>query len=123
MTSNTIVAKTQDLQSPEFERKLDRLAEVAIRTGLGLGPGQELVMTATLDAVPLARRITEHAYKAGASLVTTLLADEQSSLLRYRHGSDASFDSAASWLYDGMAQAYRNGAARLAIAGSDPSLL
>jgi len=123
MTSNTIVAKTQDLQSPEFERKLDRLAEVAVRTGLGLGPGQELVMTATLDAVPLARRITEHAYKAGASLVTTLLADEQSSLLRYRHGSDASFDSAASWLYDGMAQAYRNGAARLAIAGSDPSLL
>ena len=123
MTSNTIVAKTQDLQSPEFERKLDRLAEVAVRTGLGLGPGQELVMTATLDAVPLARRITEHAYKAGASLVTTLLADEQSSLLRYRHGSDASFDSAPSWLYDGMAQAYRNGAARLAIAGSDPSLL
>jgi aminopeptidase len=123
MTSNTIVAKTQNLQSPEFERKLDRLAEVAVRTGLGLGPGQELVMTATLDAVPLARRITEHAYKAGASLVTTLLADEQSSLLRYRHGSDASFDSAASWLYDGMAQAYRNGAARLAIAGSDPSLL
>src|SRR4029077_7810010 len=116
MTSNTIVAKTQDLQSPEFERKLDRLAEVAIRTGLGLGPGQEMVMTATLDAVPLVRSITEHAYKAGASLVTTLLADEQSSLLRYRYGADASFDSAASWLYDGMAQAYRSGAARLAIA-------
>ena len=123
MTSNSVVAKTQDLQSPDFERKLDRLAEVAVRTGLGLGPGQELVMTATLDAVPLVRRITEHAYKAGASLVTTVLADEQSSLLRYRYGSDASFDSAASWLYDGMAQAYRNGAARLAIAGSDPSLL
>src|SRR4029077_10946435 len=111
MTSNTIVAKTQDLQSPEFERKLDRLAEVAIRTGLGLAPGQELVMTATLDAVPLARRITEHAYKAGASLVTTLFTDEESALLRYRYGSDASFDSAASWLYEGMAAAYRNGAA------------
>ncbi len=123
MSSNTIVAKEQFLQTPEFERKLDRLAEVAVHTGLGLGAGQELVMTATLDAVPLVRRITEHAYKAGASLVTTLLADEQSSLLRYRYGSDASFDSAASWLYDGMAQAYRNGAARLAIAGSDPSLL
>ena len=80
-------------------------------------------MTATLDAVPLARRITEHAYKARASLVTTLFTDEASSLLRYRYGADASFDSAASWLYDGMAQAFRGGAARLAIAGSDPSLL
>ena len=44
-------------------------------------------MTATLDAVPLARRITEHAYKAGASLVTTLFTDEESALLRFRYGS------------------------------------
>ena len=70
-------------------------------------------MTATLDAVPLARRITEHAYKAGASLVTTLFTDEESALLRFRYGSDASFDAAASWLYEGMAQALpeRSGAA------------
>src|SRR5277367_5312347 len=109
--------------SLSFEQKLDRLAQVAVNAGLGLARGQELVMTATLDAIPLARLITEHAYKAGASLVTTLFADEQSALLRYRYGSDASFDAAASWLYEGMAQAYRNGAARLAIAGGDPSLL
>src|ERR1700677_2397368 len=80
-------------------------------------------MTATLDALPLARLITEHAYKAGASLVTTLFTDEQSTLLRYRHGADASFDKAAGWLYEGMAAAFRNGAARLAIAGGNPSLL
>ena len=66
MTSNPAIAKSQYLQSPEFEKNLDRLAEVAVRVGLGLAPGQELVMTRTLDAVPLARRITEHAYKAGA---------------------------------------------------------
>ena len=55
------------------EQKLDLLAEVAVRVGLGLQAGQELVMTASLDALPLARRITEQAYRAGASLVTTLL--------------------------------------------------
>ena len=49
------------------EQKLDLLAEVAVRVGLGLKEGQELVMTASLDAVPLARRITEQAYRAGAS--------------------------------------------------------
>ena len=123
MTSTTAFAKGQFTQTPEFEKNLDRLAEVAVRAGLGLAPGQELVMTATLDAVPLARRITEHAYKAGASLVTTLFTDEQSALLRFRYGPDASFDAAASWLYEGMAQAYRSGAARLAITGNDPSLL
>jgi aminopeptidase len=123
MTSNTAFAKGQFTQTPKFEQNLDRLAEVAIRAGLGLAPGQELVMTAMLDAIPLARRITEHAYKAGASLVTTLFTDEQSALLRFRYGPNASFDTAPSWLYEGMAQAYRSGAARLAIAGNDPSLL
>jgi aminopeptidase len=123
MTSTTEFSKGQFAETPEFGKNLDRLAEVAVRAGLGLAPGQELVMTATLDAIPLARRITEHAYKAGASLVTTLLTDEQSALLRYRYGSNASFDAAPSWLYEGMAQAFRSGAARLAIAGNDPSLL
>jgi aminopeptidase len=123
MTSTNTFAKGQFVQTPEFEQKLDRLAEVAVRAGLGLAPGQELVMTATLDAIPLARRITEHAYQAGASLVTTLFSDEQSALLRFHHGSNAGFDTAASWLYEGMAQAYRSGAARLAITGNDPSLL
>lgn len=123
MTSTTAFAEGQFAHTPEFEQKLNRLAEVAVHVGLGLGPGQQLVMTATLDAVPLVRRITEQAYKAGATLVTTLLGDEESTLLRYLHAPDASFDMAASWLYQGMAQAYRSGAARLAIAGGNPALL
>lgn len=80
-------------------------------------------MTATLDTLPLVRRITEQAYKAGASLVTTLLSDEESQLLRYRYAPNESFDYAASWLYEGIANAFRGGAARLAVAGGNPSLL
>src|SRR3712207_5291853 len=102
---------------------LDRLGEVAVRVVLGLRPGQELVLTAPLDAVALVRRITEHAYRAGASLVTTIFSDEESTLTRFRHGRDESFDTAPAWLYEGMAEAYKKGAARLAVVGEDPSLL
>jgi len=109
--------------SLSHEQKLDRLAEVAIRVGLGLNPGQEMVMTATLDTLPLVRRITEQAYKAGASLVTTLLTDEDATLLRYKYAPNESFDYAAGWLYEGMASAFRSGAARLAVAGGNPALL
>ena len=123
MNSTITFAKGQFPQTAEFEQNLDRLADIAVRAGLGLAAGQELVMTATVDALPLVRRITEHAYKAGATLVTTLLSDEESALLRFRYGADASFDASSSWLYEGMAQAYRNGAARLAITGNDPALL
>jgi len=105
------------------DQKLDLLAEVAVKVGLGLQPGQELVMTASLDALPLARRITEQAYRAGASLVTTLYADDEAALMRYRFAPDSSFDHAANWLYDGMGAAFKSGAARLAIAGGNPALL
>ncbi|TCZ66602.1 aminopeptidase [Roseicella aquatilis] len=105
------------------DARLDRLAELAVRVGLNLAPGQELVMTAPLEAVDLSRRISEQAYRAGASLVTTLFSDDQAVLARYRHAPEDSFDAAPGWLYEGMAAAFRNGAARLAIVGEDPSLL
>ena len=105
------------------EEKLEMLAAVAVRVGLGLREGQELVMTASLDALPLARRITEQAYRAGASLVTTLYSDDEATLMRYHFAPDQSFDQAAKWLYDGMGAAFKGGAARLAIAGGNPALL
>ncbi|HZS53937.1 MAG TPA: aminopeptidase [Bryobacteraceae bacterium] len=106
-----------------FEARLDRLADVAVNVGLGLARGQELFMTAPTDALPLVRRITEHAYKAGAKLVTAIFADEPSTLLRFRYAPDESFDYAPQWFFDGVANAFRSGAARLAIAGADPVLL
>lgn len=103
--------------------RLDKLAQVAVHVGLGLTPGQEIVMTAPLESAPLVRLITEHAYKAGASLVTALYSDEATTLARFAHAPDAAFDYAPAWLFEGMAAAYRNGAARLAIGGENPALL
>jgi aminopeptidase len=115
--------KPANLSAAAHEQNLDRLAEIAIRVGLNLQRGQELVMTTPLDALPLARRISDHAYKAGASLVTTLINDDELALSRYRHAPDESFDKASGWLFEGMAAAFRSGAARLAVVGDDPSLL
>lgn len=112
-----------DLSASIDPTKLDKLAEVAIKVGLQLQKGQDLVLTAPLVAVPLVRLITAHAYKAGASTVTTFYSDEETTLARYRHGHDESFDRAPNWLYDGMAKAYEKGAARLAISGDNPMLL
>lgn len=106
-----------------FEQKLDRLAEVAVRVGLGLRAGQELLLTAPMDALPLVRGITEHAYRSGALLVTTFYADDPAVLARYEYGPDESFDYAPVWLQDAIATAFRGGAARMAIAGGNPALL
>lgn len=103
--------------------KLDRLAEVAVRVGLNLQRGQDLLLTAPAAALPLVRRIARHAYEAGAGLVTPILSDEEITLNRYRFAPDASFDRAPSWLYEGMARAFSANTARLAIVGDNPMLL
>ena len=121
MSSATLSAPA--FASLSFDEKLDRLAEVAVRVGLGLKAGQELVLTAPIEALPLVRRITDHAYRAGALLVTTFFADDPCVLSRYQHAPDASFDYAPVWLQDAIATAFRNGAARMAIAGTNPALL
>jgi len=103
--------------------KLDRLAEVAVRTGVNLQPGQDLVITAPMTALDLVRRITVHAYKAGAGIVTPFFSDDAITLARYEHAPDESFDRAPDWLFQGMAAAFKGGAARMAITGDDPMLL
>lgn len=121
------VAPTAVAPNPEpntsHAARLDRLASVAIEVGLGLAPGQQLLITASLEAVPLVRRITEHAYRAGATLVTTFYSDDEAALARFRFAPDASFDTANTWLQDGIAQAFRENTARMAIAGANPALL
>ena len=109
--------------SLSFDQKLDRFALLAVQVGLNLQPGQELLITATLDMVPLVRRITEHAYKAGALLVVTTYSDDETVLARFHHAPDASFDHAAKWQADAIATAFAGGAARLALAGANPALL
>lgn len=109
--------------SPVDPVKLERLAEVAIKVGLRLREGQDLLVTAPAVALPLVRKIAEYAYKAGAGIVTPILSDETVTLSRYRFGHEGGFDHAANWLYEGMAKAFSANTARLAIVGDNPMLL
>ena len=102
---------------------IDAYAQLTVRSGLNVAAGQEVLITAPIEAVALVRRITVHAYRAGAALVTTLYNDEQNTLARFAHAQDGSFDKAAGWLFNGMAEAFKGGAARLGIIGENPALL
>ncbi|EJF78112.1 aminopeptidase [Bartonella birtlesii] len=106
--------------SPEM---LNRLAEITVKVGLNLQKGQDLVLTSPASALPFVRRIAYHAYKVGAGVITPLFSDDMLSLTRFENAHTASFDCAPTWLYEGMAKAFENGAARLAIVGDNPLLL
>jgi len=105
------------------EQKIDKLAKLAVIRGVALKKGQNLLVSAPIEALPLVRKISEHAYKAGANIVTPLFSDDEIILSRFKYAQDESFDKATNWLYDGIGQAFDNNTARMAIAGDDPMLL
>ena len=105
------------------ENKIDKLANLAVKRGVGLQKGQNLLITAPIESLPLVRKISEHAYKEGASIVTPLFTDSEITLSRFKFAPDESFDSATDWLFNGMGEAFDNNTARMAIAGDDPMLL
>ena len=105
------------------EEKIDKLAYLAVKRGVGLQKGQNLLITAPLESLPLVRKITEHAYKEGANIVTPLFTDSEITLSRFKFAPDESFDHATNWLFNGMGEAFDNNTARMAIAGDDPMLL
>ncbi|WP_375667483.1 aminopeptidase [Bartonella sp. CL435QHHD] len=112
-----------DIHETILPEMLNRLAEITVKVGLNLQEGQDLVLTAPVSALPFVRRIAYHAYKVGAGVIAPIFSDDILSLTRFENAHTASFDCAPSWLYEGMAKAFENGAARLAIVGDNPLLL
>ena len=104
------------------QKKLDKLAELSVKTGVALQPGQDLLITAPSEALPLVRRIAIHAYKAGAGLVTPLFSDPEIILARYKYAPmDLSIERHRGFIM--VWAAFDKNTARMAIAGDDPMLL
>src|SRR5918994_2288488 len=112
------------------EVSLWRYAELVIRVGLNLQPGQRLLITGplanggvALDAAPLVRAVAAQAYDAGAPLVEVLWGDESLVTLRHRHAPPESFGQASAWLPGALLEHVRAGHASLSIYANDPDLL
>lgn len=106
-----------------FEAMLDSYAELAVKVGVGLKPGQRLVLRSSVENVDLARRVVAAAYRAGASLVDLLYDDDTASLSRFRLAGEASFDETSTWAADALIKGSERGDAILRISSADPDLL
>ena len=106
-----------------FEERLDRYADLAVRIGVGLQPGQRLLLRAPVEAAPLARQVVEKAYRAGARLVEVLWGDDATHLARFQHAPRDSFDEIPTAQADALLKGSERGDAVLSIHASDPTLL
>lgn len=76
---------------------LQKYAELAVRTGANIQPGQLLVLNAPVDCAPFARLCVEAAYGAGAGEVELQWSDEQCARLRYENESTDTLAQIPHW--------------------------
>lgn len=106
-----------------FEEKLENYARMAVAIGVGLQPGQRLLINAPIDAAPFVRLLAKAAYQRGARLVDVFWHDELLTLVRFEHAPRDSFAEVASWRTQAILDRVRQGDALLAIHAADPGLL
>lgn len=118
------------MTSIEFERKLDQYADLLIRSGLNLQPGQRLLLGpgtmvrgAPLESAPLVRALVRKAYQAGARFVDVVWDDEALTLTRFQHAPRDSFNEFPDWRAQLVLDYSRLGEARLIISAENPDLL
>lgn len=116
----------------DFERNLDKYAEVIVRVGLNLQPAQRLLIIGMpqlgiygtpLELAPLVRLIATKAYQVGARLVDVMWNDDQLRLIRFQHAPRDSFEEFPTWRIDGAVEVTKSGDAVLVIYAEDPDLL
>ena len=76
---------------------LRKYAELAVRIGVNVQPGQLMVLTSPVDCAFFARLCVEEAYRAEAGEVRVNWVDERTDKLRYQYEAQDSMTSIAPW--------------------------
>lgn len=105
------------------DENLKKFAQVAIKVGLNLQPGQKLIIRAPIETIDLVRELTRTAYQAGASLVDVQLLDEKLRLIRHKYAPRDSFEEISKWPIQALLEAARAGDAVLRVHAENPDLL
>lgn len=105
---------------PDFEDRLRTYAELLVRLGVNLQPGQKLILRTSLEAAPLARKVAEAAYRAGSPYVADLWGDMAMARTRFLHGPEGTFEIFSPEFPALMNRMAGEGAASLALVSDDP---
>ena len=105
-----------------FEEKLDKFAEVIIKIGANVQKGQKVWINCTTDSLPLVYKVTEKAYKAGASNVNVKLADDKLRRMHAEYQSTEEYSTIPKWTVDEMNDYLDNNVVFIHILSSSPEL-
>jgi len=105
------------------EADFARYAELAVKKGVNIQPGQQLEVRADISQAPLVRHVVKAAYAAGAKQVFVNWSDEETGKIRYFNAPADSFKEFPDWLKARFEQLAEEKTAFLSIVSDDPDAL
>jgi aminopeptidase len=104
--------------------RVRRLAELLVRFGANVQPGQIVLVNGDIDDRVLLREIAAECYRAGARHVEMEYVDPYLQRSRIRYGGDDSIAYAPSWKFDRVRAVRAQECAEISVVGgTDPSVL
>ncbi|MEG0855554.1 MAG: aminopeptidase [Terrisporobacter sp.] len=107
----------------DFNRNLEKYAELAIKVGVNIQPNQTLLIRTPIQCADFVRYAVKFAYENGARNVFVEWSDEQCSLSRYLYAPNDVFNEFPQWVSDQYVTIAKEGGAFLSIHAQDPDLL
>ena len=103
--------------------QIDGYAELLVKKGAALRPGQELVVQAPVECADFARRVVKAAYEARAGHVTVIWTDDAVMRMEYENVGLEYFRHTPAWKIAQLNGLAEKGASFLFLEGSDPAAL
>ncbi|WP_066393538.1 aminopeptidase [Neobacillus mesonae] len=107
----------------EFQKNLEKYAELAVKVGVNVQEGQILAINASIDAADFVRLAVKKAYEAGALNVIVNWNDDIVSKTKYDLAPDEAFDEYPEWRAKEQEDLVKKGAAFMSVVSSSPDLL
>lgn len=107
----------------DFQRNLEKYAELAVKVGVNIQKGQTLVINTALDSAEFVRLVVKKAYEAGANNAIVNWNDDIVSRTKYDLAPDEAFQEYPEFRAKEMIDLAENGAAFMSIVSSSPDLL
>jgi aminopeptidase len=104
------------------DQRLETYAELSVRVGANVQPGQDVFILSQIEHAPLTRALTRAAYRAGAAYVNVLYRDDHVRRAMIELGSDEALTYSPEWMK--VATESQAGSAMIATAGDpEPELM
>lgn len=103
--------------------KLERYADLIVRKGVNVKPGQEVVVQAPIEVAAFVRLLVARAYAVGAGHVTVIWNDDAVMRLTYENVDASWFETVPAWQREQLDSLAEAGACFIFVEGADPEAL